>query len=174
MFLTRHLENTQGYAAALEITEVSISPEGEPGTKLNGRYRIKTDRTRDFSEGEQDPFAALQAAATDALSALPSVALEDGSANMAPGMGHNGPPNDAALTKPEQDVLVATLRKLATEAATKSLQESTLREGDKVLSTTSATILQWIAKRVKLIEEGFFRQIGSVVAGGFLASIPFS
>lgn len=162
-------ENINGYAAALELKAVSLSPDGEPGTKLDAYYKIRTDRMRDFSEGTPDLLSALHAAATDALTSLARVDLDTDMAALSSWAGHNGPPTEAALTKAEHDMATSTLQKLADEAAKKDVQESTLRKGGEWLSETISITLKWISKRVKLIEEGFFRQIGAAAAFGMIS-----
>ena len=129
---------------------------------MEARYRILTDGTRDFSDTSFRELFILEEAVRDCLRAfneLPDVDTEELLSHQ-PGIGHNQPPPELALTK--ADFVSATvdlqtsLGELRSESKLKRAYESALEASSKIRSA--------ILRRLQLIEEGFYRQIGASAA----------
>lgn len=154
------LQNAAGFAAAVLVLDAIVARESRPGAALRARYRILTDGGRDFSQpGEptvQSLTAAIGAALTayDALKDVPDPPMADG------WIGHNGPPDDAKLSKEDlarvADELRRTLERPTDEAQLKALREAA--------GEASTYIAAAIAKRYAWIQEGFYRQVGAMGA----------
>lgn len=157
-------ENVQGYAAALELLNVTITPEGEAGTELTVRYKILTDKSRDFSHPQDHVYENIRASAESALEALENLQPGAPIEYKAIGIGHNNPPDDCALDYFEHAELTGSIATLAKESKLRAITSATLEKARETVSKGVAKITKWLSGRAKLIEEGFFRQIGSSLA----------
>jgi DNA transposition AAA+ family ATPase len=157
-------ENTHGYAAAVELLSITITPEGETGTELKARYKILTNKNRDFSDPQDQAFENISALAANALQSLSALQPDAPIEYKAIGMGHNSPPEDCALDYSEHAELTGTITNLATEAKRHTIATATLDKATEQISTSIAKITKWLVARAKQIEEGFFRQMGSSLA----------
>lgn len=156
-------ENTRGFAAAVEILDIKISEEGEPGTLLKARFRILTDRNRDFSV-ETDTNQKIRNAVAEALSALGKVEPEKPIEIKSIGIGHNNPPMESALDLSDYETVTNNLIEIDHDLSSGELKNATAQKGLAALKNTIAKIREWAIRRFKLAEEGFFRQIGSSIA----------
>ncbi len=154
--------NDKGFAAAVELQKVTVTSESQSGTVLEARYRILTDGTRDFSDDSSPELLILEQRLRECLEAfnqLPDVDTGDLSPS-GPGIGHNQPPPELALTRADfADTLVdlqSPVRELRSESRLRRVYESALKIAAKIRSA--------IAWRLQLIEEGFYRQIGASIA----------
>jgi hypothetical protein len=159
-------ENSSGYLAAVELGEITISPEGEPGTAIKGRYRILTDRSRSFVSAKMEPILHLRASISDALTALvelePQPQVEYKSLEI--GIGHNNPPSDAAIDLIDYSQTVVLLKSLDSEAAEGIVTKTAIDKTRGWLGTVISKISRWVQHRAKLVEEGFYRQLGAASA----------
>jgi hypothetical protein len=155
------LENSAGYAAAIEIEEVRVTPESAFGTVLNARYRILTDRSRDFS-GSAESTAQISEAAAEALKALSKVEPFDEGEPSPAGVGHNRPPPDAALNREDYDRLSVILRDLRDSRS--APEPTVIQSALDVLSDVKPKIAEWLELRARLIREGFYRELGATAA----------
>jgi hypothetical protein len=161
--------NNRGFAAAVEIRKVSITPESEDGTVLEGRYRILIDGTRDFTDPSSADFAKLQQALAESLQAFEN--LTDLSAQehreSEVGIGHNRPPAEFSLTKADFSSTIVELQAAIHEPRS----EEPLRRVYDAAIAAVRRIARLVGRRLQLIEEGFFRQIGAsaFALGGWLA-----
>lgn len=162
------LLNPNGYAAAIEIQRVTISPESRPGTELKGRFRILTDKSRDFTAKIESAQTEILIAAQDALATLEGLGPKQEQQPSTPGIGHNSPPKDAALTRDEYDELRTTLQRLS-ESASESLTDAGLKASEQSVALVSSKIKGWLSERFKLVSEGFYRQFGSAAALSLIA-----
>jgi hypothetical protein len=159
-------ENSSGYLAAVELGEITVSPEGEPGTAIKGRYRILTDRSRSFVSAKMEPIIHLRASIADALTALvelePQPPVEYKSLEI--GIGHNNPPSDAAIDLIDYSQTVVLLTSLDSEAAEGIVTQTAIDKTRGWLGTVISKISRWVQHRAKLVEEGFYRQLGAASA----------
>ena len=164
------IENIAGYVAAVELLEITVAPEGMPGTAVVGRYKILTDRSRDFSIAREDRYPSIRGTVNEALKALeqlepvPSTENEDSHI----GIGHNAPPQEYALNPTEFADAIGALKQIDLEAEKESLTPSKVRYAGELLATAIKKILLWIVARLKIVEEGFFRQFGAIMATGLI------
>ena len=162
------IENIAGYVAAVELLEITVAPEGMPGTAVVGRYKILTDRSRDFSIAREDRYPSIRGTVNEALKALeqlepvPSTENEDSHI----GIGHNAPPQEYALNPAEFADTIGALKQLDLEAEKKLLTPSTVRSTGEKLGVAIKKIAGWLGDMFKLVEEGFLNQIGASIALG--------
>lgn len=157
-------ENTNGYAAAVELLNITITPEGDAGTELKGRYKILTDGSRDFSASKSPIHDAIRSSAVDVLEALDEVQPEPLVENKGIGIGHNNPPDDFALDYLEHAELAGSISTLATEAKANAISHATSEKAKAHIFNGLAKIKAWMSVRAKLVEEGFFNQLGASLA----------
>ena len=157
-------ENMQGFAAAVELVGITISPDGEPGTELTAKYKILTDGGRNFSVQADQIFASIRSSAMEVLETLEELQPEPFIENKGIGIGHNNPPDDYALDYFDHAELKSSIAALANEAKIGEIATSTSEKAKTLILTGLAKVKTWIAKHAKLIEEGFFTQLGGSLA----------
>lgn len=104
---------------------------------------------------------ALRQAAVSALEALAAVTPSEDAATDV-GMGHNGPPADAALTRLDYEAVTATLVSLR-DVESKPDRDY-LDEARATLVETGKKIVVWARAKLAEIEGGFFSQLGATLA----------
>jgi hypothetical protein len=163
-------ENSLGYLAAVELLEITITPEGESGTAIKGRYRILTDKSRNFAPTSDAPNAELRASITEALNALndvePQQLIEYNSLEI--GIGHNNPPPDDAIDLADHSQTVSILKSLDAEAVNEIILHPSLEKTRDWLGTVISKISRWVQQRAKLVEEGFYRQLGATASAAMI------
>ena len=157
-------ENTNGYAAAVELLNITLTPEGEAGTELTARYKILTDKSRDFSDPQDQVYENVRSSAENVLEALSALQCDVPIEYKGIGIGHNNPPEDYALDYFEHAELTDSVATLATEAKLRAITATTLEKANELVSKSVAKIAKWLSGRARQIEEGFFTQIGSSLA----------
>lgn len=162
------LKNTKGYAAAVEIIRVQVSPESMPGTQLTARYRILTDKTHDFTNALTSSQLEMGQAVDEAITALVAIPLSSDAPIPSVGIGHNNPPLNAPLEGEEHRAIVQLLRDLRSNL--RSLTDSFVKAVIDGLKRANNKILDWAAERFKLIREGFYRQLGSAAATALIGT----
>ncbi len=162
------LDNQRGYVAALDILEVTATIDSDPNTFLAARYRILTDKSRDFSEKLAPELAQLAEAAVAARSALNDLEPST-SGEPEPGIGHNKPPADAALSPEDYNAVNATLQALS-DGARGHPSEGFLRGAQETLSNSLEKIAEWGQERFRLVRDGFYRQLGGAAALALLGA----
>lgn len=153
-------ENQNGYAAAVQILGVVVTAESEAGTELKARYRILTDKSRDFSKANEPEVVVLEAAIIDALRAFDDLRDLPDLEAIVPGIGHNNPPENARLHKDDFAAVAEELRRALAEPR----DESRLKQLEEVVGVAGARIGAALAKRYAWAEEGYFNQLGGLVA----------
>lgn len=167
------LMKPNGHVLAIEIHKVKVTAASRAGAILAGRYRILVDGSQDSSS---DPGTAARTAligaidgALRALIEVP-VAEEDGPA----GMGHNGPPADAALTAEDQEAVRTTLIELRAAASISTPDRADLHKARESLSAAGDKILSWGANSLAEVHSGFFKHIGASLAGALASYFVLS
>jgi hypothetical protein len=155
-------ENNFGFAAAVEILDIKISEEGELGTLLKARFRILTDGNRDFSI-ETGANQKIQNAVAEALSALGKVEPEKPIEIKGIGIGHNNPPMESALDSSDYKTVKNSLIKIDHDVANDTLTSAKAESVLTALKNTIVKIQDWVMKRIKLIEDGFYKGIGTAL-----------
>ena len=158
------LENTNGYAAAIELINITVTPEGEAGTELTARYKILTDKSRDFSNTQDQVYENITSSAANVLEALNALQPDPPIEYKGIGIGHNNPPDDHALDYFENVELTVSIAALSMEAKLRAITAKTIENAKDLVSKSIARIAKWLSARAKQIEEGFFTQIGSSLA----------
>jgi hypothetical protein len=159
------VENTNGYVAAVQINDVRLSEEGEPGTVLAADFKILTDRSRDFSGAINPNQLAAIAAIDDALRELQLIEiLDDGPSDPEIAtIGHNQPPSEFALTAADLSELNSTLFGTREIVAEPQISGSDIEKSIAVISAKSSKIKRWIASRFQDVQSGAFQAAGAVL-----------
>ncbi len=153
-------ENRNGYVAAVQILRVVVTTESEAGTELRARYRILTDKSRDFSKANEHEVVVLEAAIADALRAFDGLQDVPELDAIAPGIGHNNPPEDARLHKDDFAIVAEELRR----ALAQPKDENRLKQLQETVGAAASRIGAALAKRYAWTEEGYFNQLGGLAA----------
>ncbi|HVI32667.1 MAG TPA: pentapeptide repeat-containing protein [Phenylobacterium sp.] len=157
------VQNTKGYAAAIEIQRVKVTPESQRGSELRARYRILTDGSRNFSaRGVNAERAELIEAVDAALVALRVMPFAEEPPPA--GIGHNNPPADAALSAEDHEAVRSTLLELRTAVTAEPVNSEVLRHGRDGILAAGRKILAWAGARYEEVQSGFFTQVGAALA----------
>lgn len=110
------------------------------------------------------PDSTLVDAIDEALTALGQVAPhEEEDAG-----GHNGPPEAEALSSEDYESVRQTLVELRARAVTDDLTAAQLPAAIAVLDDCVRKIASWARKRLAMVEEGFYRGVGTAVGTGLV------
>lgn len=151
--------NPKGFAAAVEIKKVTVTAESDPGTVLEARYKILADGKKDFSNvasSDTDKLKQVIDESTAAFENLVDLGIDETSASEI-GIGHNRPPNDFILKKDDFAPVTTELKNLSKNPTS----ETSLKKSNEVVGAALRKIAAVITRRLQLVEEGFFRQIGA-------------
>jgi hypothetical protein len=157
--------NPNGYVAAIYLSRVTVRPESKSGTVLKARYRILTDRSRDFSRRQDFAVSALNSAAGTALRSFINLPNVVDPAYEEIGIGHNNPPDESKLNRDDYEYVAEQLRSSINYKGS----EADLKELIASVEEAAEGIGKAIEYRFGLAREGFYRQMGAmgaiVVAG---------
>lgn len=151
--------NPKGFAAAVEIKKVVVTAESDPGTVLEARYQILVDGKKNFSNvvsSDTDKLRQVIDESTAAFESLVDFDIDETSASEI-GIGHNRPPADFILKKDDFVPVITELRSLSNNPTS----EISLTKANETVGAALRKIAAVIARRLQLVEEGFFRQIGA-------------
>lgn len=149
----------------LEFTRLPSGETGERGEML-ASYRLLSNRPP--PPGNSRDSLELLDAIDDALTALSL--LEPMTPDAEAGVGHNNPPSDSALTAEDYEAVLATLRQLRSAATGRRLEAQDIGQAREQLRSVVQLITKWARRRLDLVEEGFYRGVGTVGATGLVAT----
>ena len=152
--------NERDYAAAMQIESVTAAPESSTNALLIAKYRILIDKTRDFSTPGDPLVAEFQRAARETLSTFDALSDIPDPPQAEIGIGHNNPPPEARLVKDDFAAIAVELR----EAAADATNETRLRTIIDLLQSNVDRIGVAVESRLRIVREGFYRQLGAMAA----------
>lgn len=148
--------------------ELESVPSVDParGGELVSWYRLfrGTDGEDALVPLTKRPDSALVEAIDEALTALEQVTPheEDEAA------GHNGPPEPEALSAEDYEAVRETLVSLRARAVNDDLAPDELPAVIATLDDCVRKITGWARKRLAMVEEGFYRGVGTAVGTGLV------
>lgn len=117
-------------------------------------------------------YGDLERVALDAVKAIAAVSPEPDSEIEPFGeIGHNQPPPEAALTEADYAETVSALQDIASGASELNLTRERLEKARLVLSKSIRKIGTFLAQKYKLMDEGFFRGLGTLGSATLIAAI---
>lgn len=166
------LMKSSGQVLAIEVHTVRVTAASQAGTILAGRYRILPSAKDIPGDPGVTMRTVLISAIDGALRALAEVPVTVDEETA--GMGHNGPPPDAALTAEDVEAVRTTLVELRGAASTSTVDQANFQTAREALSATGDRILSWGAKSLSEVHSGFFKHIGASLAGALASYFVLS
>lgn len=169
------IENQDGNFAALQLLHVQRSTTpSESLARL--QYVIQTDGSSDFSKTDDaanadEKIAALLEAARDAKTALKSIGYKRSSSEDIPGIGHNQPPDDMALSEQERDQAVDALGSIEAEIASPSPSQGELNRWGAAIAKAAKAVGLWLVSKMDLAVDEAVKYAGKaagVAAVGYV------